>query len=143
MSWLVNPQSIPGLDLPCTYEGGVTVQQPKLFGLLQRERVIAIDLLLAGNFELADERLEGRVEVQHFVGQPTVFISDTCWMYISTSTGNVNVHSESGLFRLNGAFSDDGLCIEGRVDLQRFQLMDIAGDFMDRHVVLHRFESDD
>jgi hypothetical protein len=127
-------------DIPAVFMGVARVRLPAFFGILSRKKKIGIAIQRKGELRArGDDGVEFDADVDLFVNPPTLYISLDRTVVINLHDGAVTCSSkdnDGGLFNLRGKLSDDSQTIVGNVDIHNFQLMDVAGTFIDAPVEL-------
>ena len=122
-------------DIPAAFIGAVEIRQPVFFGLLSRGRKIGMEFCRNEEFRTTNGVLQFDTEVNLFVMPPTLSILRGGIMEINLRDGAIKFTSVEGV-ELRGKLSDDRQSIAGHVDIQDFQLMNVAGDFFNMPVRL-------
>jgi hypothetical protein len=128
-------------NIPAEFMGVAKVRVPAFFGLLSRQKKIGIAIQRIGELRTrAADVVQFDAIVDLFVNPPTLYISLDGTFEINVSDGTVKSGSEETtdgtFFKLLGRLSDDRQAIVGIVDIHNFQLMGLAGTFLDAPIVL-------
>ena len=127
-------------DLPEAYIGVTEVRQSTFFGLFKQRRKIGFEFRRCGELQHGTDTVEFDVEVDIFVNPPTLLVPDGGVMKVNLREQVVTFDSSYGKLKLRGKLSTDMQRIEGTVDIHNFQLMDVAGDFVNSSITLKATE---
>lgn len=77
-----------------------------------------------------------------FVDPPTIQLTNTFSGELDLIRKRVQIRSDSGQFTIDAQLSEDLQTIEGKADIPDFQLMDVAGSFLEQSISLEAYEEE-
>lgn len=128
---------IRALRFPQGWLGAIEVLQSKFFGLRTKRQRIGVRLFVDEATKTNENGAEFSVTlvIDLFV-HPSLSNTGLGAAKISIRNQTFDAQSDSGHVEIHGKISADFQTIEATATIRNFQLMDVAGDFLDHPIVL-------